>query len=589
MKHAAFLSLSIGLLMMTAPAVAADACSNGTAGGYECSHVELVAHLSAAELGGSGEKLNDIWGWTDSDGTEYVIIGMFDGTAFVRLDVNGNPTFLGRLRATDRESTVPKTGNPHGPNGEKLCHDECDGEASSWRDIKVNGNHAYIVSEAEGHGMQVFDLMWLRTMTGVDPATWTEADNLEEDFLYTGIGHAHNIVINEDWNRAYIVGAGSRAQGEGGLHILDISLPENPVLEAEINDDGYTHDAQCVDYAGPAASLAGEDICFAANEDTLTIWNVSDPQNPERLSRTSYGANDYTHQVWLSADQRYAFLNDELDESNRGTRTNTRVFDVSDPRNPELVTEYLAPTYAIDHNNYVKGDFLYQANYLAGLRILDVFDPENPVEAAYFDVSSSDAASFSGAWSVYPYFNSEYIVVSDIQNGLFVLRSELDGTSNQADVTVDFDTGSIDVPEDETVTTTVTVTNAGGIDLDDVLLTVYLPGGTELDMDTLPDNWSCVSGGDDTRRCRAGSLAVDESADITFAVSANRDGSGDAYAMVYARQVDVTPADNRKSVPITFAGSAPDNPGGGGGSSGGGAPGLPVLALLVLLAAMRRR
>jgi choice-of-anchor B domain-containing protein len=583
MKYAALLSLCIGLLVMTAPSVAADACSNGNAGGYECSHVERVAHLSAAELGGSGEKLNDIWGWTDPNGgAEYVIIGMFDGTAFVRLAADGTPTFLGRLRATDGESAVPKTGNPHGPNSEKLCHDECDAEASSWRDIKVNGNHAYIVSEASGHGMQVFDLTRLRGVTA------PPSNDYIEDLRYDNIGHAHNIVINEDRDRAYIVGAGSRAQNEGGLHILDISSPPNVGFLGEVNQDGYTHDAQCVNYAGPAPSLAGEDICFAANEDMLTIWNVSDPGNPEMLSRSSYGANDYTHQVWLSADQRYAFLNDELDESNRGTRTNTRVFDVSDPRNPELVAEYLAPTYAIDHNNYVKGRFLYQANYLAGLRILDVFDPEHPVEAAYFDVSSSDAASFSGAWSVYPFFDSEYLVVSDIQQGLFVLRSTLDGTSNQADVTVDFDTTSIDVPEDETVTVTVTVTNAGGIDLDDVLLTVYLPGGTDLEAGTLPDNWSCVSGGSDTQRCRINVLAAGATAGIAFDVSANQDGSGDAYAMVYARQVDATPADNRTSVPITFAGSALDNTG-GGGSSGGGAPGLPVLTLLLVLVATRRR
>ena len=38
-------------------------------------------------------------------------------------------------------------------------------DSSIWRDIKVFNNHAFIVSEASGHGMQVFDLRRLRDQT----------------------------------------------------------------------------------------------------------------------------------------------------------------------------------------------------------------------------------------------------------------------------------------------------------------------------------------------------------------------------------------------------------------------------------------
>ena len=71
--------------------------------------------------------------------------------------------------------------------------------SSSWRDIKVYQDHAFIVSEAGGHGMQVFDLTKLRNVANA-PETF------EADTRYTGFGSAHNIVINEGSGYAYAVG-----------------------------------------------------------------------------------------------------------------------------------------------------------------------------------------------------------------------------------------------------------------------------------------------------------------------------------------------------------------------------------------------
>src|SRR5690606_3544280 len=124
---------------------------------------------------------------------------------------------------------------------------------------------AFIVSEAEGHGVQIFDLHQLRLLDGSAPNT-----NLPHTVHYDGVGHAHNIFINDDSARAYVVGH-NRGAVAGGLHVLDISTPTNPVFLAEINADGYTHDVQCVLYDGPDADIApGSELCFASNEDTLT-------------------------------------------------------------------------------------------------------------------------------------------------------------------------------------------------------------------------------------------------------------------------------------------------------------------------------
>ena len=69
-------------------------------------------------------------------------------------------------------------------------------------------DHAYIVSEAPDHGMQVVDLTRLTTMI---------ADNhneIEADYHYKEIGNAHNIVANQDTNRVFIVGCRQPAYGD---------------------------------------------------------------------------------------------------------------------------------------------------------------------------------------------------------------------------------------------------------------------------------------------------------------------------------------------------------------------------------------
>jgi choice-of-anchor B domain-containing protein len=154
---------------------------------------------------------------------------------------------------------------------------------------------------------------------------------------------------------------------------------------------------------------------------------VTDKANPVAISRASYPDVAYAHQGWFSDDHRYFYLDDEGDESSgrgeaaKGTRT--LVFDLADLDDPIMAKEYVGTTKAIDHNLYVKGNRVYQANYTSGLRILDISDPVNPREVGYFDTyPTNDATAFNGAWSTYPYFRSGAIVVTGIGEGLFLVR-----------------------------------------------------------------------------------------------------------------------------------------------------------------------
>ena len=60
----------------------------------------------------------------------------------------------------------------------------------------------------------------------------------------------------------------------------------------------------------------------------------------------------------------------------------------------------------------------------AAVRVLDIGDPENPVEAGYFDTTSpgADKSGFVGVWSIYPFFESGSVLVSSRSGGLFVVR-----------------------------------------------------------------------------------------------------------------------------------------------------------------------
>ncbi|MBT8184804.1 MAG: choice-of-anchor B family protein [Eudoraea sp.] len=366
-------------------------CEGGMAGEYPCNGYDLLARISLADL--SASSANDIWGWADPDtGREYALIGLDNGTAFIDITDTEDLIYLGKLpTATDN---------------------------SPWRDIKVYENHAFIGSEAAGHGMQVFNLTQLRNVAN-PPGTFSATTR------YTGFGNSHNIVINETSGYAFPVGTARNDDFNGGVHFINIQNPSGPVAEGGYGDNGYTHDAQVLTYAGPDADYSGREILIGANESRVVIADVTEKDNPVNLATIQYSNIGYTHQGWFTEDQRFFILGDETDEINSGFNSRTLVFDMQDLDNPELFTTYFGETTAIDHNGYVKGGEFFLANYSAGLRVLDISDiaNENITEKAFFDTfPENDTPMFDGVWSVYPYFESGKIIISDISSGLFVVQ-----------------------------------------------------------------------------------------------------------------------------------------------------------------------
>jgi len=366
-------------------------CENGMAGIYPCNGYDLLAQLKLSEF--NSTFANDIWGWTDSTtGNEYALIGLSDGTAFVDITDTENLVYLGKLPTATTNSI--------------------------WRDIKVYKDHAFIVSEADGHGMQVFDLTKLRNVS-------TSPANFSADAHYTGFGNAHNIVINEDTGFAYAVGTARNDAYSGGVHFIDISNPKTPLSAGGWGDNGYTHDAQVITYNGPDGRFTGAEILIGANEDQVVIVDVSNKDMPEEITTFSYPQYAYAHQGWMTDDHKYFILGDEIDEITFGFDSRTLIFDFTLLDDPLLHTTYQGPTEATDHNGYVKGDEFFLANYTAGLRVLDISDIENKniTEKAFFDtLPENNSVGTQALWSVYPYFESGKIILNDSEAGFFVVK-----------------------------------------------------------------------------------------------------------------------------------------------------------------------
>lgn len=369
------------------------AVNGGTAalGEFASRGVRLLSWLPLGEFGSNVFSGNDCWGYTSPSGREYAIMGVSHGTGFVEITTPDNAQLVAMMP----------------------------GPISTWRDIKVFQNYAYAVSEG-GSGIQVYDLSQIDAGTVMAVSVVTSGP---------GTTRTHNVAIDEDSGFLYRLGGGSP---DWGLRIYDLSDPANPTFVSQWNQR-YVHDAQIVTYQG--GPYDGRQVAFCGtstssgggsvrihivdvtDKNNMVTLGIADPSNPQFSHPASF-----VHQVWLSEDRQFLYMNDEIDEGVFGTPTTTRIFDVSDLSNPVQVSTFSNGNTSRDHNLYTRDGLIYAANYRSGLRIFSTNrDPIFPAEIAFFDTyPADDNANFNGLWSVYPFFPSGTIIGSDIERGLFV-------------------------------------------------------------------------------------------------------------------------------------------------------------------------
>lgn len=389
-----FISLFLAGTQAHANPTAATLCENGMAGIFPCHNVHLLAHLSLSQMGGTeGVKGSEHWGWTDPEtGNQYVIFGMSDQAAFVDITDPLNPIYLGSLPGHD----LP----------------------SNYRDMKVYGNYAYITADAPAlnHGIQIFDLTQLRNVSN-PPITFTETNH------YAELGNAHTLWVNHDTGYMYALRSNTCS---AGIHIISLADPANPTFAGcAATDDAPMSDTECVLYHGPDTDYTGRELCFTGSDDDMGIDDVTDKANPQIVARFGYPGIHRAHQGSLTPDHHYWVMSDMHDEMHMGHNTRTYFFDLTDLDAPLYLGYYEHNSTAMDHDLYIIGNLLYEANWQAGLRIFDLsgLPSLELTELGYFDVvPDGDSVAMTGAWTNYPWWRDGVVTLSDNEAGLYVVQ-----------------------------------------------------------------------------------------------------------------------------------------------------------------------
>ena len=365
-------------------------CENGLAGEYPCNDYDLLTHFSLEEIDGSGTVITNSWGWTHPvTKDEFALVCTNKGVTFINITDPANAIILGTLKT--------KTEN------------------GSSRSVKTYNSFAFIISDAENHGIQSLNLGILLDIKN-PPFEFSSGRD------YNFIANANNISINENSGFAYITGSNTF---NGGLQFIDVNNSSKIIESGGYSEGSYINETQVITYNGPDTDYTDKEVLIGSNESEVVILDVSDKENPIKISSFTYPNISKTHQGWFTEDFKYFVLGDKLDEVNNGVNTNTIVFDLTDLDNPIHHFNYEGNTTAIDNNGYILGNTYYQANHTNGVRIIDISDIDNKsfTEIGFFDTyPENNNPEVKGAVNVYPYLESGNIIVSDINDGFFLIR-----------------------------------------------------------------------------------------------------------------------------------------------------------------------
>ncbi|MFM1746080.1 MAG: hypothetical protein RLZZ630_2017 [Bacteroidota bacterium] len=323
---------------------------------------------------GSSVDLANVWGYVDSLGNEYALVGTQTGLSIVDVTNPNNPVQRFFIAGTN----------------------------SYWREVQTWGKYAYVATEGCCLGLQIINLSNLPG--SVTSKYWTGTGAVAGQ-----VGRIHTVHVKNGF--AYL--NGSTLFG-GATMIVSLADPWNPV---------YVSNTQL----GFSGNLRYVHDCFLRND---TLWtahiyggffaaiNVTNKSNPVLLATQNTPSN-FTHNTWLSDQgRRVLFTTDEVSGSYLAA------YDVTSVGNITLMDRLQgAPgSGSIIHNTYIQNNFAVNSYYKDGITIVDVARPDNLITVGRYDTYTQGSGNgFNGAWGVYPFLPSGNILVSDIDNGLFVL------------------------------------------------------------------------------------------------------------------------------------------------------------------------
>jgi choice-of-anchor B domain-containing protein len=313
------------------------------------------------------KSYSGLWGYLSDNGREYAVLGCYNGTSVIDVTDSANIREIGFIPGVN----------------------------SNWREVKTYSHYAYVVSEGTNSKLQIIDLQYL-----------PDSVHLVTSWNYSGYTVAHNI----SQSGPYLYLSGGNACANGGVQIIDITNPVSPVKRGN-NTLRYVHDVRVVNDTLWATNINNQKISIinAVNKDTAReIKNFNTLQS-------------LPHNCAVSKNRNYLFVTYENQDPGM-----LDIWNIQDQENITYVRSWQPTGIAtsVTHNIEIYGDTAVIAHYTAGIRVLDISNPANPVEVAWYDTRPQDNTnSYLGCWAVYK-FPSGKIIGSDITNGLFVIKMD---------------------------------------------------------------------------------------------------------------------------------------------------------------------
>lgn len=332
----------------------------------EAQQVQLLYHWEDNSLPSSvahNNTYNEVWGFKHN-GREYGVIGSTMGTHFFDVTDKNNITYIDYIAGKAQ--------------GGQIIH----------RDYHDYNGYLYAVCDEGASSLQIMDLNYLPDSVSLV---------YDSDLL---VVNSHNIFIDSTSAKLFVC--------DGDIDVYSLTNPLSPSYFTSINLPSHAHDL-----------YVRNDTAFVnAGPDGLYIFNAS-VLNPAPLNTLSvYPQKGYNHSGWLSSDGNTYIFADET----HGKQM--KVLDVSDLNNLTVLSTFMTMSdpNSIAHNQIIKGDYLYAAQYFDGFFMYDISDPLNVTEVGSYSTSTQpvNPSKYEGAWGIYPYDDGK-VLVSDMQNGLFVL------------------------------------------------------------------------------------------------------------------------------------------------------------------------
>lgn len=307
-----------------------------------------------------------VWGYLDSLGNEYALVGASQGLAIVDVTDPLNPVQVIQIPGPDNK----------------------------WKEIRTQGKYAFVTNELDS-GLQIINLSNL-------PGTNLPAKYWRPVINGTPLKTIHALEVSNGYLYLHGSNIGSR-----GTLIVNISDPWNPVY-AGWYDGKYVHDG-----------YVRNDTLYAANiqDGYFSVIDVGNKTSPVLLATQNTPMN-YTHNTWLSDNSKTLFTTDEKDGSFLAS------YDISNLNNiTELdkVSSFPGPN-AILHNVYMLNEWAVTTCNADGINIFDAHRPGNLVLTAAFDTYTVSAAGGGlGVWGGYPYLPSGNILAASRDGYLHIL------------------------------------------------------------------------------------------------------------------------------------------------------------------------